>query len=451
MRVDITRLPRNDITLNTGWLTLTGLSNTDIAADLSQAGTQFGFEWDLGQRNRTFVHGGIGLSSNFVDPAVFGEALTLTGDHEVRRGLGDLGRWPAGPDSVSVPIVGPRLALLSRAFHTPRTARGSIGITQVLDTNTALHVSGTVRRTEFLPRRDDLNRLGAASGRDQFGRPLFGMLAREGAVLAPADFAEFRRFEGFDAVWALDSDGWSEYRGLTIALEHRSSGLDLFAGYTYSTTRDNWLGAGSGRPDSQLNPFPEGLSGTDWTEGRSDFDAPQSASLAMSYRLPSLNGITLGALYRYRSGVPFTPGFRDGVDANGDGSFRNDPAFVLASPEVSAVAARWGCLTDQIGQFAERNACRGPALNYLDLSVSLGIASVGRGTAEVVIEALNVLEPEIGVRDRALFLVDVSGDLTTDAATGDVEVPLIVNPGFGEILIPQTLGRVFRVGLRIRS
>ena len=126
-------------------------------------------------------------------------------------------------------------------------------------------------------------------------------------------------------VTALDQDGYSDYYGITARLDKRVGRFLTFStGYTYSRTQDNWVGARSG-PDAQLTPFPDSLDGVDWADGRSDFDIPNQAVFGIELNLRSFR---LAGFYSYRSGYPFTPGFRDGVDANGDGSWRNDPAYV---------------------------------------------------------------------------------------------------------------------------
>src|SRR5690606_32789463 len=129
----------------------------------------------------------------------------------------------------------------------------------------------------------------------------------------------------------------------------------------------NLAGAAGAAPDDALTPLPT-ASGTDWREGRSDFDVPHRLSAGAELRIGGPLNARLAGVYRYRSGDPFTPGFRDGVDANGDGSGRNDPAFVderIAG--VSELARAWPCLRTQSGALAERNACRGPGVHGLDV------------------------------------------------------------------------------------
>ena len=113
-----------------------------------------------------------------------------------------------------------------------------------------------------------------AAGSDQFGRPIFGQLAQQGSVLTAVTGSN-RRFAEFDQVWALNPDGWSKQIAATVSLDHRvADGLELFGSYTWSETKDNWLGAFSGRPDAVLDPGLDRLTITPWGEGKSDLDIP---------------------------------------------------------------------------------------------------------------------------------------------------------------------------------
>ena len=119
----------------------------------------------------------------------------------------------------------------------------------------------------------------------------------------------------------------------------------------------------------QLTPFPDSLGGSDWARGRSDFDAPHRFTLGSEF---GFRGIRLAAFYRGQSGLPFTPGFRYGQDMNGDGSFRNDPAFIDDQVVgVTDLLSQWDCLRNQVGRFAQRNACRGPWISTLDLRLTV--------------------------------------------------------------------------------
>jgi hypothetical protein len=138
------------------------------------------------------------------------------------------------------------------------------------------------------------------------------------------------------------------------------------------------------------------------------------------------------------------------VDANGDGSSRNDPAFI--DDQVTGMAgllSNWSCLNTQAGSFAERNSCRGPHLQTLDVRLSISPVSLGRHPIELVVDGLNLLDADIADLDRAVYLVDREGSLAVDATTGEVTVPLVTNGNFGEPIVRRGVGRALRIGLRV--
>ncbi|MEW5931491.1 MAG: carboxypeptidase-like regulatory domain-containing protein [Gemmatimonadota bacterium] len=445
LRADFDVLPQGDASLNEEWAELTGLVNADVGKGKVMLGPRAGFTWDQGEQHRWVVRGSAGIYFDAADPAVIGEVIANDGGLRVRRGAGALAGWPGFPQSVGTE-TGPTLSLLAPDYQAPRSARGSFGVSRALGATGTLHLSASYRRTDFLPRRTDLNLASAPAATDADGRPVFGTLAQQGALLY-AQPGSNRRFGGFDRVWALNTDGWSEYRAATVAFEHRpATGLAAFGSYTFSDTQDNWVGARSGWADAQLPPFPGGGGDDDWSEGRSDFDVPHRAVVGAELSLGGRIAPRLAGLYRFRSGYPFTPGFRPGVDANGDGSARNDPAFV--NPAVAGFAeARdgWDCLGG--GGFAVRNSCRAPGVHALDARISLDLLRGGRRSASLVVDGLNLLSSEEGEVDSALYLVDPAG--TLQSSDGRVTVPLVANPNFGDPIARFATGRTLRIGFQV--
>jgi hypothetical protein len=306
----------------------------------------------------------------------------------------------------------------------------------------SLHVEGTFRRTDFLMRRRNLNVSATALAVDPYGRDVFGTLQQDGSLVT-ATGADARRFSTFQEVWALDPDGWSEYRGVTLGLDQTASAWRLYASYTLSETTDNWIGASRASPEAELSPSLPSSVG-DWSEGTSDFDARHRASAATSF---TLGFATLSAAYRFRSGRPFTPGYRMGVDANGDGSFANDVAYVDAT-QVDPLLADWPCLSDQAAGFAVRNSCRGPAEHSLDVRLSIGLGRIAGRSASLVLDAFNLVEGADGVIDSALLLVDPTASITT--SPGSVSIPVMANPDFGRVIYPSSRGRQLRIGFVVR-
>jgi hypothetical protein len=285
-----------------------------------------------------------------------------------------------------------------------------------------------------------------ASAQDPNGRDVFGTLQKDGAlVAAPGDDA--RRFAGFAEVWALDPDGWSERRAFTASIEHGRGAIDFFGAYTRSQTTDNWVGAASGSIDAGLSPnVPTDPDDPDWSEGPSDFDVTHSVAAATTV---DIGAASLSARYTFRSGLPFTPRYRYGVDANGDGSLRNDVAFVPSEAELGAVLEAWPCLRDEALTFAARNSCRGPGHHNLNIGLRVTFAQAAGKSVSLVVDALNLLETSAGLLDDALLLVDPNAPLTTSADGSTVTIPFMVNQDFGQTLYPNTRGRMLRIGMRI--
>jgi hypothetical protein len=161
------------------------------------------------------------------------------------------------------------------------------------------------------------------------------------------------------------------------------------------------------------------------------------------------SGLTLGARWRWRSGLPFTPGFRPGVDANGDGSGNNDPVSRQAVAGLSGLLESAGC-DAPAGDFAERNSCREEAVQALDAELGLRLPVGGARRVTLTLSAFNLVSTATGIVDRAAVLVDPDDSIGTDA-NGRLTLPLILNDNFGELLTRRNDPRTIRIGLRVEN
>lgn len=444
LRFDGNRLPVADIEPNAAWLARTGIDNANVRGARSRVAPRIGFRWELGAAREWLLEGGAGVYNDLPDRRDVAEALTLDQGVDVRSAVGALGGWPAVPDSVAAPIRGRTLSMIGPGFEGPRTRRMSLGLQRDVGLWTT-YVRGVYRQTDFLTRRRDLNLPVTSTGADQYGRPLYGTLQQVGSLIVTTPGSN-RRFADFDAVNAMEVTGYSEFFAATAGVERVvERGLTMGVHYTYSRTTDNLAG---GR--DLLAPLSASASGGEWSDGTADTDAPHRVIAAAEWS-PSLAGaFRLGMVYRLKSGAPFTPGFRDGVDANGDGVWGNDPAYVdLALPGMDALRADHACLSRSSGAFAERNDCRGVITHRLDLRASFRLMTLAAGPMDLVLDAMDVIPRASGRIDRALYLVDRTGAVATNGSTGVTTVPLVVNPNFGELLADRAPGMLFRVGLRI--
>jgi hypothetical protein len=325
-----------------------------------------------------------------------------------------------------------------------------MGLSHTFGSGTSLHANFAYHHTDYLARRTDLNLNPIPLGETQEGRPVYGTLVKQGGLIS-AEPQSNRRFTDFDLVSGLSSTGFSDYYEVSLLLERQIiRGLSFAASYTFSKTEDNVLGQRTMDPTDQINPFPEGLNGADWAEGKSDFDVPHRVALSGEYKVGDKAPISVGARWRYRSGLPFTPGFRQGVDPNGDGAGGNDPAYLDAAiTGISSALSAAGC-SGGTNSFAARNSCREDAAHSLDLRFSVGLPLLAKDGSRLalVLDAFNVVSSTVGLVDRALVLVDPNGVLSTDSQ-GNVTLPLVVNPNFGNIQSRRNDPRLFRVGVRM--
>lgn len=450
LRYDLQKVPEDEISLNTDWLTVSGRRNDYAPYDNHGWGPRAGLVWDVQNRGEWIVRGGAGLYFSGLDPSLFSEAVLFDGGVSILRGQGQFSSWPSQPGVDLAPNVGARLTLFNDTWRDPRAFKAGMGLSHVWSRGTALHANFAYHHTDFLARRTDLNRNPIAVGQTQEGRPVYGTLVKQGGLISAAPESN-RRFTDFDLVSGLASTGYSDYYEVSLLLERQiTRGLSFAASYTFSKTEDNVLGQRTLDPADQLNPFPDGLQGADWSEGRSDFDVPHRVALSGEYRIGEKAPISIGARWRYRSGLPFTPGFRQGVDPNGDGAGGNDPAYLDAA--ISGIGAALdgaGC-SGGTNAFAARNSCREDAAQSLDLRFSVGLPLMAKDGSRLslVLDAFNVVSSTVGLVDHALVLVDPNGALITDGQ-GNVTLPLVINPNFGNVQSRRNDPRLFRVGVRM--
>ena len=447
LRVDRESLPTGVIAENLGWERVSGFRNNLVPMDATKYGLapRAGFSWDASGTGQTVVHGSAGFVTGQFDIARLVEAAQYDGDVTIRRATGTL-TWPQVGASAGI-AAGQALTLFADSVRKPRSFKAELSLAQRVADGTTLTVSGAYRHADFLLQRQDLNLVGGAIATASDGRPIFGVLEQYGALLTPK-VGSNRRFTEFDMVYALTATGFADYYEASVTLDHRvSRGLDVQFGYTYSKTTDNLPGSLSANPADQLTPFPTGLNGARWEEGRGDLDIPNRVSATLTYSSNAKSPLTVAARFRYRSGLPFTPGFRQGVDANGDGSGANDPAYIGSTTDgMAALTSANSCLASQVGQFAARNSCREPGVSGLDLRASLPIS---RGWA-LTVDGFNVVGTETGMFDHAALLVGKTGSITTDA-TGHTVLPLVANPGFGHLLSRRGDPRTIRIGFRVEN
>ncbi len=447
-RYDVQILPKHKIAADTAWFSASGISNDTLPKSRAGFSPRAGFLWNVQNRGEWIVRGSGGLYRGELDPSLLAEAMLFDGSATVHRGQGTFPAWPAAPDLLAAPATGKRLTLFSPSYRLPRTAKFELGIARGLRGGTTLSVAASYGHTDYLLRREDLNQADAGTRTTQDGRSLFGTLVQQGGLVTAAPGSN-HKFASFDLVSGLAPTGFVDHYEVTASVEHQAArGLSLNATYTFGKTTDNLVGLLQPDPADQLDPFPGGLSGGgDWSSARSDLDVPHRVAAGAQYTATGKTPVAIGARWRWRSGLPFTPGFRPGVDLNADGGGNNDPVFVDQGLESELSAG--GCSV-VAAAFAARNSCREPSVQALDLRVSIGlpVRIASGGTLALTVDAFNLVSSKTGIVDRAGLLIDPAQSLSTGPG-GKVTVPLMLNSHFGSLLSRRVEPRLIRFGLRM--
>lgn len=216
------------------------------------------------------------------------------------------------------------------------------------------------------------------------GRPFFGDPSGISAPTGATTLATSRRVVGFASVYDVVSGLASEAHQVSLqatgVLRQRTT---LMANYTLGFARDQGVAGGGaggfmGGGGGSFAPTAGNPNVHEW--GVSGNDRRHTLNLVLSHVFrPDVEVSLMG---RVSSGAPFTP--MVDRDVNGDG-MRNDRAFVFdpagaADPAVAQAMDRLlataparvvACLEGQLGRIADRNSCRNPWSQSLDLRASL--------------------------------------------------------------------------------
>jgi len=455
LRWDRHRFPDDKLVFDTAFASAFGIRNNRAPEDNVNISPRLGLLWTSG-RDRGWLVSLVGsVQHGGLNPARFAEAMLSNRGLTAERAIGTFTTWPA-PDPAVTPVSARRFAIFGPdgEYRDPRTSKLDLEIRREIGAGFSLRGAARYHHTDYLLRRGDLNLLALPAGTTQEGqqgsREIYGTLVKSGAMLIAAPGSN-RRLADYDVVSGFSSTGAQDLYEAVVGVDRVfGHGLSVGVAYALSRARDNWPQSWSGDPAEELPPFPADPVAGGWAEGVSDFDVPNRALVTASWQSRGRFKVRVAGRYRYQSGLPFTPGFQPGVDANADGSGRNDPAFVDATiPGMPAVVLQNDCLDGQVGRLAERNSCREDGRHGLDLGASVAVAlrSLG-GRLEITLDIVNLVSSRSGVVDRALVLVDPNATLTTDPTTNVTSLPLVANPRFGKLLSRRDEPRVVRLGLR---
>jgi outer membrane receptor protein involved in Fe transport len=300
-------------------------------------------------------------------------------------------------------------------FEFPETFKGNVGFEQAIGRGTRASVDLLWTRSFKLYTVRNLNlRSMQFALEGEGGRQIFQPEAVFDPAVpdATANTVRARNNLEFGDVYVNYNDGRAEAFTASFDLRHNFSDVTSFGGsYTFTRAYDNssysCCTASSGFQDPDVGIYGPndvgGIGDSDRAWGPSYFARKHTFVFNAATRLPF--GINVSGIWRMQSGRPWTPEVNG--DLNGDGVRFNDRPFVFAPEDLplaatgtaaeeqrqryAEVLAGNDCVGDYVGQVVERNTCRFPWSNQLDLRLSKIIGSRQGRRAELQVDMFNVL------------------------------------------------------------
>lgn len=374
---------------------------------------RFGFNWDVTGDATNQLRGGVGvftgrpayvwLSNAFQNSGGMSGVALLT----CRAAQGvpafnavSVATPPVACVDGTTAAAGSEVNLLSKDLKFPQNLRGNIAYDRSLfDGRWVATFEGMY--TRGLNNLFYINRaLAGPVGTDPDGRVLYGLTPNSPALVA----------SGRSTVLDVENQSKDYSYSLTAGLTRNFA--DGFGGslfYTYTQAKDV-QNLTSSTAFSQYR-YGRSYSGRqdDMSTATSLFEQPHRIVAMASYTAPSQT--TLTVLYRGESGQPFN--YVSSGDLNGDGFTQNDPIYIPTGPSdprgpqfdntwTNFTAAEQSdafysfienakCMREQRGQIMERNSCRAPFSNRVDVALEQAIPTFRGQNLTVRVDVINFM------------------------------------------------------------
>jgi hypothetical protein len=366
---------------------------------------RFGFNWDVAGNGETQLRGGVGTFSGRTPFVWISNAYGSTGMDVVRftcSGGTGVPAFTADPNNQprscrpgqAAALAPNEINLVDPDFKFPQVFRGSLAVDRRLPLGLVGTLEGLYTRTINDVLYQDLLVAGP-TGRTVEGRPQYSR----------------HSVPGISNVIDMTNTSEGQTYSLTTQVQRPfAGGWDFSAAYTYSFAEDiNPVTSSQAISNWRFNISPDDPNSP--PVARSNFDIPHRFLLTASVEREFLrrSPTNFSFIYVGESGQPYS--YRYDNDLRGDGSFGNDPLYVPANQgeirfrqetvqnrvitpqesweSLNAFIEATPCLRENRGRVLERNACRQPWTNRLDVRVSQDVGTIGRQRAQVTLDVLN--------------------------------------------------------------
>jgi outer membrane receptor for ferrienterochelin and colicin len=423
----------------------TDFNNPDVPSGQILWNPRVGFNWDIGREQMQQLRGGVGMFTGNPAYVWMSNAYSNNG-----TGIGILGCGEGNPNGLApafssdafgqtlncVDSSGNRTVgigdgsflgevdLIGGDTKYPQVMRANLAYDRRLPADFLLTLEGIFNKginDYFIVNRNfGADGTGSAFATDaNTGRVLYGTQNQTGRS-DPDYFRPSVYGTGSVGVFELLNTSENYSYNLTAGVQKFiGEDLRLTGAYTFSRAYD-------------VQSFTSSRATSNWRFGRmnsgdqlvdvatiSSFDRPHKVTMSGTYDFPWKNWPTqISLIYIGYSGTPYTyisGGSSGRGDLNADGIVGNDPIYVITGPsdplmswessadaaEMDALIAANSCLNDQRGTIMERNSCRNPWQNFMDLAVTQGFpAFAGNNRFSIqlgIYNFLNMLNSDWGI------------------------------------------------------
>jgi hypothetical protein len=398
-RVDHMSLPQHPAQNDTV-LKYYGRSTAAVPSSFTLWNPRLGFNWDVTGDRTTQVRGGAGLFSGR-NPAVwianaYGKtgldylSFTCTTAATAPHFVADPANQPTKCNSATTNATLNEIDLVNESFRGPQVARYNLAV----DRQLPFGLVGTLEGLYTSTIHDLLyQNLGIV--------PTGGIVEHRLAYRLRTDVP------GIGNVFDLTETGRGYSYNLTAQLQRQfRAGWDASVAYTFSRSKD-------------LNPLASSTASSQWSFNQtindpnypgvhtSDNDIPHRivATTSRRFNIIPRAATDLSLVYIGQSGQPYS--YRYNGDVNGDGSTGNDLVYVprnasevkFSSTSAIPAAKSWEnlnafiegteCLREARGTIIQRNACRTPWSNRIDLRAAQNLSTFHGQTAQITLDVLN--------------------------------------------------------------
>ena len=391
-----------------------GRNTADVPSGNLQVSPRFGFNWNVTGDNVNQVRGGIGLfegspayvwlSNSFQNSGGVSGFASLNCNNPARSPAFTSGAVSSPPTVCrdgTTARAGSEVDLLRKDLKFPQTLRGNLAYDRDLGNGYVVGLEGLYTRFVNTLFYSNIALRDAPIGTGLDGRALYGT----------QPFSPDLRVAGRTAVYDVRNESKDYSWSITPSLQKRfTTNFGGSLAYTYTQAFDV-QSLTSSTAGSQYR-FGRVYSGNqnDLTLSHSAFETPHRIVGTASYTFPSRTSVS--AIYTGQSGLNFA--YISSSDLNGDNQSLNDPVYIPSgpndpkgpvfqsfstngvtySPEEQAAAfdsyiSRTDCLNEQRGRIMERNSCRTPWTNQIDVSIEQALPTLTGQNVSVRLDAIN--------------------------------------------------------------